>query len=105
MVTIKPQNLVLLGFSAFVLGVVATSSILLPRVHRAEASAALLEQMRTSIQNGAYRRPINCAPYISQPWAGHVLLGDSWPEDEPKPEVCHLKSEVESLGLAPKGQI
>ena len=67
------------------------------RAIRAESS---LEAIRASIRNGSYPRPINCGEYIE----GHVLLKD-WPEGEPEPEVCHLKSEVEQLGLVPKGQI
>lgn len=74
------------------------------RLQKAEKAQARLEAIRASIKDGAYPRPINCAPYIGQPWAGHVLLKD-WPEGEPVPEVCHLKPEVERLGLVPKDQI
>ena len=102
MVYIKPKTVIFFGFSALVLGSVLATAILLPRLQRAEADSARLEQIRASIRDGYNPRHINCEPYISQPWAGHVLLGDSWPEDEPKPEVCHLKSEVEMLGLVPK---
>ncbi|GEM_PF-4714773 len=76
----------------------------LPRLQRAEADSARLEQIRAAIRESNNPRPINCEPYISQPWAGHVLLKD-WPEGEPKPEVCHLRPEAERLGLVPKSPI
>jgi hypothetical protein len=104
MVPIKPQTVFLLGFSAFVLGVSATTAYFLPRVQRAEAAADRLEQIRASIREANNPRPINCEPYISQPWAGRVLLKD-WPKGEPVPEVCHLRPEVERLGLVPKSPI
>jgi hypothetical protein len=99
----KPDHRILF----LVLGVIfgaAPSIGSLPRLHRAEASAARLEQIRASIREANNPRPINCEPYISQPWAGHVLLKD-WPEGEPKPEVCHLRPEAERLGLVPKSPI
>jgi hypothetical protein len=90
--------------------VMATSALNLylyicPLSERATRAESRLEAMRTAIRDGANPRPINCGEYVEQPWAGFVSLGDTWPKDEPRPEVCHLKSEVESLGLVPKGQI
>ena len=98
---VKPHTAILCGFASFALGVSVTTVSLLPRTQRAEAR---LEAIRTAIRDGSNPRPINCGEYIGQPWAGHVLLKD-WPEGEPKPEVCHLKPEVERLGLVPKDQI
>lgn len=64
---------------------------------------ARLEAIRASIREGSsFPRPPNCVFPVGSAWGGLVLLGDSWPKDEPKPQVCHLKSEVERLGLIPK---
>jgi len=104
MATIKPQTVIRLGVLSIVLGVVSTTAYFLPRLQRAEADSARLEQIREAIKEANNPRPINCEPYISQPWAGHVLLKD-WPEGEPKPEVCHLRPEAERIGLVPKSPI
>jgi hypothetical protein len=99
----KPDSRILFLLFGVIVG--STPSIyFLPRLHRAEASAARLEQIRASIREANNPRPINCESYISQPWAGHVLLKD-WPEGELKPEVCHLRPEAERLGLVPKSPI
>lgn len=99
----------LVFFSSIVAAAMGTFTLtffqlVVPFSERAIRAENSLEAIRASIKDGAYPRPINCAPYIGQPWAGHVLLKD-WPEGEPKPQVCHLKTEVERLGLVPKGQI
>ena len=100
---VKPKNTLFFGITAFTLGIMVSSLALWPRTQKAEAR---LDAIRTGIQEGkSFPRPINCIFPVGSAWSGHVLLGDTWPKDEPRPEVCHLKSEVERLGLVPKEQI
>ena len=100
----------LVFFSSIVAAAMGTFTLtffqlVVPFSERAIRAENSLEAIRASIRNGSNPRPINCGEYIGQAWSGHVLLGDTWPKDEPKPQVCHLKPEVERLGLVPKGQI
>ena len=95
---VKARTAIFCGCMSFALGMALMALALLPRAQKAESR---LEAIRTSIRDGAYPRPINCASYVGYSWSGHVLLKD-WPDGEPQPEVCHLKPEVERLGLVPK---
>jgi|694.fasta_scaffold02072_34 hypothetical protein len=99
---VNPKTTLFFGITAFAFGIVVTTSVLWPRTQKAEAR---LEAMRTAISDGSYPHPIGCSRFQGAPWEGFVSLGDTWPKDEPKPQVCHLKTEVERLGLVPKGQI
>jgi hypothetical protein len=100
----------LVFFSSIVAAAMGTFTLTLylyigPLSERATRAEARLEAMRTGIRDGAYPHPIGCARFQGAPWEGFVSLGDTWPKDEPRPMVCHLKFEVERLGLVPKGQI
>lgn len=84
-------------------GVLLGASPSINLITRLQKAEARLEAMRTGIRDGAYPHPIGCARFQGAPWEGFVSLGDTWPKDEPRPMVCHLKFEVERLGLVPKG--
>lgn len=96
---VKPRTAIFFGCMSFALGMALMAVALFPRAHQAEAR---LEAIQTSIRKGAsFPRPVGCAPPQGAAWEGMPLLPD-WPEDEPRPAVCHLTFAVERLGLVPK---
>jgi hypothetical protein len=104
----KPDSRILFLLFGVIVG--STPSIyFLPRLHRAEASAAMLHIAAASDARDQIRasRPINCAPYYSggSSTSGYALLGDPLLERTEQPEVCHLRPEAERLGLVPKSPI